>query len=115
MSAKILKVVFVILLLVTIGELGYYVYVLKGNKSIDEKISQTREVELAPATASPGETEYLISEAALNYLKSRPKNKGSKYYLIGEEVGIIGEIRDDEEKGQFVFRIDDSEGNRIVT
>ena len=95
MSAKILKVVFVILLLVTIGELGYYVYVLKFNQPKPTK--QLNPISATPSAEVPGsldvsEKPELKLADVYQFFQDHKKNDEVKYYLLTEVSGVLGKV-----------------------
>lgn len=114
MSYKILKVIFVILLLITVGEAGYYVYILNINRggfiSNNNNISQNLTV-LSQVTPTPTVTDNnrLINQDILDFLATRKKNTGQKYYLTGEYDGYVGDFQEIE--GEIDFTIVDKTGN----
>lgn len=127
MSAKILKVVFVILLLVTIGELGYYFYVLrlnplKGINLLGQITNDTTSTGLIETqiTSTPipklSLEENFLNSSVFQYVQLKGQNEGQKITLTLEQSGFIGEV--DLKEGQKMsphFTIVDSNGIKIVT
>lgn len=119
---KILKSIFIILLLVTIIESGYLFYILTQNKNQKGNLNNSVDNQ---ASANPitvenidaSKSDKLVSEEALNnvtnYLKTRPKNSAQKFYLIEETEGIINNI--EKQSNNTVIHITDSQGNRAVS
>lgn len=138
-SGKILKVVFVILLLVTIGELGYYVYVLKGNPSKSMNTpsqntsgsvpTQVENLEAIPtsylSTKLNGNTvvERVINYDSTEYLKTVliPTIEASKaksnqqFYILKVDKGIVGTIEFNPSTNLLMIQLVDEEGKEIET
>ena len=123
---KLLKIVFIILVLVTAGELGFYFYIRKGNQTQNIKNQDATPIQITPINYmglgedqdNPG---LLIKQSTINYLKndfipSLEKIKSgiySKIYIVEEQVGVVGQVYFD--SFPIWIRINDEKGNEIAT
>lgn len=116
MSARLLKISFVILLLVTVGELGYYFYILNAGKgaeiSQNGQIASSRETSSILSNVQTSET--VIRGDTIDFLRTRPKSENQKFYMIGEEKGRIGNLIPDEVNKTVQVNIVDTNGNKVV-
>ncbi len=119
---KLLKVVFVILILVTFAELSYYLYILKiesSGKLANSQPVSSRELESnllqAQSTFSTQRPENaLLSEDNLLYLSQLVKNPFQKLLLRTETDGYVGGIDEINDKKFRILKIVDSEGKKII-
>lgn len=109
MSYKILKVIFVILLLVTIGEAGYYIIVLKNPMNTND-LSAVK----LPDNLIPTPSVVIISDV-LDSLRLNRYKPGRTFYLIQEITGIVGEAKEAQDQyGPFIsITINDRNNNKI--
>ena len=116
---KLLKVLFFILLLVTAGEVGYYI--LLQNSKLGILNPQNNNIKMTPFPTKSDRNlikysgvefleQYLIPE-----LNASRNLKEIKYSLIKEETGNAGLINVDETTGLLEIRLDDAEGKEIIT
>lgn len=116
MSAKLLKISFVILLLVTAGELGYYFYILNAGKGREgsqaNQFASSRETRSILNNLQTSET--VIKADIIDFLRTRPKSENQKFYMIGEEKGYIGNVIPDEINRTVQINIVDKDGNKVV-
>ena len=126
-SAKILKIVFVILLLVTVGELAYYVYIQFSIKNDQVSKNQntaaivpkdllqgTTSEEKQSAITFKRPTDALLSEQNLLFLGKMAKNSNQKLYLKTITTGLIGGINESSDGKNLIVRINDDRGNKIM-
>ena len=117
MSAKLLKAVFVILLLVTIAEAGYYFYVLKKgnfqqkNNTANNSIQQMISSESANKDQENPQLKK-FQESILIYQNLVKNNTDGKVYFVMEQPGVINSISTKEE-GTFIT-INNYKGERIA-
>lgn len=127
MSFKILKVIFVILLLVAIGEGGYYFIVLRIPKKKEMTEAVLVSNNTSPATI-PAETESLnkIYEPSIedliansNILKTAKRwgiREGQSFTIILEQKGVVTNVRYVKEKKiEPSFTVADNSGTRLFT
>ena len=105
MSYKLLKVIFVILILVVIGEGGYYFYVLRtntnGQPSINKQVVISPQVPQQKPTIQAGlgngNFEPAIHPEMYDYFKKiiKDKNKEGSLYLMIEDKGVLTDIDKD--------------------
>lgn len=84
-SARLLKIVFVILILVTIGELGFYFYIKNKPESSSNNLTKINN----PNPLIKSDT---ISKMA-DYLGKLKKNDSTSVYYLMEQRAFIGEIK----------------------
>lgn len=114
MSAKLLKISFVILLLVTLGELGYYFYVSQKNKVEVSSTDQNRLVQISQSVQNEKyEGSPLINETLIGYLRSRKQTNNQKFYLTEEAFGHISDLF--ESQGEQGIVIVDDNNKRVIT
>ncbi len=101
---KKLLILFVILFVITLFEIGYYL--LNLSKTDNNGVINTQR----PLEAEVKEP--LIEDNMIAYLKSRTKNSAQKITLIEEVDGFIKDIVYEKE-GQMTVDIADAEGNKV--
>lgn len=113
---KLLRIVFVILILVTLGELGYYFYILNAGKGREgsqaNQFASSRETSSILNNLQASET--VIKADIIDFLRTRPKSENQKFYMTGEEKGYIGDITPDETNGAVQIRIVDKDGKKVI-
>ncbi len=130
MSFKILKVIFIILLLITIGEAGYYVYVLRSGEALNTNLATTQNTSSANSKSIPSASEQSVSPPSvplsalttseyiksniIPYLESRKKSDNQKFYFIEEIEGQIGVIDKDPSRQLTSVLIQDASGNKVI-
>ncbi len=126
MSFKILKVIFVILLLITIGEAGYYFIILRDPKSSVQNNSIPPNITTSLPTAIIGETAkqtYLQDPLANAFIQSEPfqyinnseVKEGQKFYITFDQAGIVGEIQyTNTDTNSAFIKLDTIAGEKIV-
>lgn len=126
---KLLKIVFVILIVVTIAELGYYIYLQKKNTSIDTNRQQEVPSNTTPtqSTTTPPlvetqapTTELLLTNftntAAFQYADFIKNKNDQNLYLVFEQSGFVKDIDYGETEGSTPrFTVVDAKGDKIVT
>lgn len=124
-SSRLLKIIFVILLLVTLGELGYYVYLEKKDHQKAEEVvtSRTRAI-LVKEDLHPGEkfvplvqpkTIEYFKNTFIPYLEKAVYSKHKKIYMFEEEEGFAGNVKFHEDLGRLEIEFVDKEGNHITS
>lgn len=95
MSFKILKVIFVILLLITLGEAGYYVYILKLGNSAQEMTQSGNQPSIFPQVTQTSlpTIQSLISSDTITYLQNMKYVKNKKIVVTIEESGYVDTIQ----------------------
>ena len=100
---KLLMTIFIVALVVIVGEVGYLFYSNTLNSNLNQNLKKS-----GKSTNEP-----LISDNIIGYLKTRKKNEGQKI-LIKEEIdGFIKSIMY-EKAGQMTVGIVDAQGYKIV-
>lgn len=98
--SKLLKVIFVILVLVTIGEVGYYFYILKGNTlgiNIPWQKTGVSPIPIESGTTSnpipsyPQRKELSLSEV-FDFFSQYKLNKGQDVFIVVENKGRLGKV-----------------------
>jgi len=121
---KLLKVIFIVLVLVTIGELGYYFYI-KGN-SREKSNTPTPNITISQAQSdtgppSPSATRHPLEESfassgIFEYINRKGQNDGQKLKIIFEQHGRVGEVALTQVgKSSPHFTIVDERGKKIAT
>jgi hypothetical protein len=120
---KLLKIVFVILLLVTIGEAGYYIYILRfaGSSNYPAALfpgsaAITPTVILPPSSYNTKSIEnHFLESPILDTVERTGKRSGQKVSLVYEQEGVINTIFFQEGNPNPSINIFDNDGKRIVT
>ncbi len=102
---KLLKVVFVILILVTFAELSYYLYLNFYLKPQTTTINADRVINV--------NGDRLVSDEIIGYLRSRKASKNQKFFLTEEVFGRINELF--ESSGELGIIIVDDNNERVLT
>lgn len=124
--SKLLKILFVILLVVTVAEAGYYVYVLKVNStSKSAQVLQTRQstqeqstptsVTVSPAATDPYIDTFLNTQS-IQYMRNFGRRDNQSLYLSFEQTGWVKNIHNatttDTSAG---FTLVDESDTKIIT
>ncbi|PIR08708.1 hypothetical protein COV53_01620 [Candidatus Gottesmanbacteria bacterium CG11_big_fil_rev_8_21_14_0_20_37_11] len=135
-TGRLLKTFFVILLVVTLGEIAYYLYYQFGIKkdirqnNASSLITEPNSISTLPPqeklypTIPPGITP-LVKQETIQYLKTDlvphmeyystiKANNNIKITLSLEEFGNVGEINLDESTGKLYLSIIDGKGNLVT-
>jgi hypothetical protein len=119
-SAKLLKIVFVILLLVIFGELMYYLYIQFYKEKYAQKsgestalIFQKNNPSVAPT--NPPNIVGFIKRDTNQYIQKHFNRKNHKVYLTIEVNGYVKEVKDDPTKDWFYISIVDDKGELVST
>lgn len=131
-SARLLKIIFVILLLVTFGELGYYLYIqfsVKNNREDNggNKITVLNTVTSSPMAISENEignkvNKIKIGDNTLNtygslinsFLNKFEQQKALTVVLDVEFEGIVGNVQRDSNGIATAFSVIDGENKQII-
>lgn len=120
---KLLKTIFIILLLITLGELGYYVYVINGG-GLNAKLATNQpnlardsesvlsQDQITKNTQRPEDA--LVSQQILDFIGALKKNPNQKFHLKTETNGFVGGIDELNDKRYYVLKIVDSQGKKIM-
>jgi len=121
-SNKILSIIFILLLLVLIGEVVYLITTEQNKISQSKDIPRTEALTPSPTTNLPllTEEQRKIIESVKNgsaaaYLNNFKNTSKRKVSLIIEQTGFIGDITDDKGNEKTYLKIIDEENNKIVT
>lgn len=126
MSYKILKVIFVILLFVTIGEAGYYFFVLKYPKSSNQNNSLQPSITASVIPSAPSEAPkqtYSQDPLVSAFIKSEPfqsinnseVKEGQKFYITFDQAGFIGDIQyTNTDQNSAFIKLDTKAGKKII-
>lgn len=108
-SNKVLKVVFIVLLIIVFGELFYFFYSAK--KPVEEPI--TKETITSEVSRKEGEakTNRFVSQEYLDYLSSRERIDGYRLYFEEQKEGVVSDLSFDKAtanglsfEGSFIIR-----------
>lgn len=111
-SNRLLKIIFIFLLMVIFGEVAYYLYVHKEKSNEFQyrlKPSQTQDRLISSQTI-----EYLKNDI-LPSLEKIPKSDPGKYYLIHEINGYVGEFKFDSRLNGYILKITSENGNNLIS
>ncbi len=122
MSAKLLKISFVILLLVTLGELGYYVYTLNksesstklANSQTGNRDSESILSQVGTTSSSQRPEDALLSQDTINFLMALKKNPNQKLHLKTETNGFVAGIDETTDKKAYILKIVDNQGKKVM-
>lgn len=92
---KLLKLVFAVLILVTIFEIGYYIYVQNGLKSEQEKLTNLptpTPIEIGSILPQPTTTDQALNPLTLALLRNVKKDVLNSSFLTNEYKGAISEL-----------------------
>lgn len=121
MSYKLLKAIFVVLLVVTVFEAGYYFLVLNKTKVTSdaplapiERQALISQIQIEPSvTVSPIEANILNSNT-IRLIRGLDTNKNHKIYFVREQQGFVGEKSFSESDNLHMLKIVDENGEKIV-
>lgn len=119
---KLLKIIFIILILVTLGEVGYYFIILnKGEVNTKPTTSQTGNRDSQSIISQVGITsisqrpeDALISQETLDYLAWLKKNLNQKVHLKTETSGFVAGIDETTDKKAYILKIVDNQGKKVM-
>lgn len=119
-SAKILKFIFIILLLVTLGEVGYYIYVSNAK---DTKSIVTNDKAIPSVAIQATSNNKIVDPETYNkYIKSvetafkrAKQNKDLKLSLVFEQKGLVSIFLDKENNNKPSITIVDENGQKIFS
>lgn len=122
MINRSLKVIFLILITVILGEVGYYIYTFKtsiiSTKPVDSQI-ETRDIlsNIYPSvttTSSSRPKEALVQQEVLDFIKSLQKSPNVKFHLKTETNGFIGGISEINDNKSYLLKIVDNQGKKVL-
>lgn len=89
-SSKVLKVVFIILLIVVFGELFYFYYSTK--KPSDEPALRDITVTNFPKETEEVEARGFVSKELIDYLSTRERIDGYRLYFEEQKEGVVSDL-----------------------
>ncbi len=111
MFNKILTVLFVILFIVVIGEVGYFFYSSKNQPKT--LVSPKNQPIPSPSPSLPKNA--LLTEANIRYLSNITRNKNQKLIIKTETNGFLKEISEYTDKRYVLFKIIDEQGTQLMS
>ncbi len=102
MIAKLFKIIFVILLLVVLGELGYYLVTL--NKG---------EVRTKPTTTQRPK-DALVTQEVLDFIGALKKSPNQKFHLRTETTGFIEGVSETTGGEAYILKIVNNKGKKVM-
>lgn len=112
-SYKLLKITFVTLLLVTLGEFGYYVYLWRDNIAPSPLAIVSSPAKNPESSFIKSETIDIYTSEILPSLMKLKKNNYQNFYFVNEERGYIKSLSGDDAKGQMFMEIANGQGEKI--
>lgn len=110
-SYRLLKIIFVILLLITLGELGYYVYIQFNREKYVQKDSSAT---LKISQYSKDNLYNAVQTSAKQFIDRYRPNDSQKFTIVVEQYGYIKDIKyGPNSKSPSYIILGDEDGNII--
>lgn len=120
-SYRLIKIVFVVLVLLTLTEAGYYLYFMYSSKdyksSVNHDPSSAAQNMILTVTPSqvPDNIAALISKDTRRIIQNYLSKKNHSLYIIDEVSGYVKGLKEPGKEGYSYIEIADETGNTIST